>query len=175
MKTTEELRQVTQSLNGILGPAVNIEAVARVAIAASAESFGCHWATYWKVDADALILRAIATWSEDAAPLAPLRRDTETRALTLSEGVAGHVWRSGKPVCTNDLARDMCLPRSLDARSAGCISGIWIPIRVNDTTYGVIELLGKHAWANTPAFIEQLATLGDSIGRMIPSRPMHAK
>ena len=132
-----------------------------------AQWFDCQWATYWKVDSRDLVLRAAATWSEEAIPTDSLLKDTTSRTLALGEGTAGQVWRSGIPVCTSDLIQDMCLPRSLDARAAGLAGGIWFPIRTGGETFAVVELLGKHYWKTNPRLIDQLRLLGESIGRSL--------
>ena len=59
--------------------------------------------------------------------------DTLPRQLSMSEGTAGHVWRSRKPVWTNSLMRDMCLARSTEATEAGLQGGLWFAIK-NSTT-----------------------------------------
>jgi len=168
VKTTAEFQQLTESLGEILARAGIIDTAAAPILAALARSFTAQWATYWKVDADARILRALATWTDDPTRFERLLHDTETRTLALSEGAAGHAWRSGRPICTSDLINDMCLPRSLQAKEAGCISGIWLPVRAKETTFGVIELLGTDFWPNNQQFLDQLVTLGNFIGRMLP-------
>jgi hypothetical protein len=168
MKTKAEFQQLMESLSQILGSVPDIDTANTTVLATLARSFECQWAAYWKVDAGDRMLHAVETWCDDSTALQRLLRDTETRALSLSEGTPGHVWYSGRPVCTNDLIRDMSLPRSLLAKEAGCVSGIWFPIRANQRTYGVIELLGKHPWPNNQQFLDHVATLGDFIGRILP-------
>ena len=132
-----------------------------------AQWFNCQWATYWKVDSKDLVLRAVATWTEETIATDSLLKDTTSRTLALGEGTAGQVWRSGIPVCTSDLIQDMCLPRSLDARAAGLTGGIWFPICAGEETWAVVELLGKHYWKTDPRLIDQLRLLGESIGKSL--------
>ena len=170
MKTEAlQFQALTRGLKEVLKSAKDIEANAPAVLELLAKCFECHWATYWKVDSDQQVLRAIETWSESRVSLKPLLRDTESRALTLSEGAAGRVWKSGQPLCTSDLVRDMRLPRSLYAKSAGLSGGIWFPIRAKQTTYGVIELLGKHCWPIHQQFLDRLMVLGELIGEMLQS------
>ena len=147
-----------------------MESVASELIEFLAGWFQCQWGTYWQVDPRDRVLRALATWSEDSLPIQKLSYDTKSRALTMSEGTAGHVWRTGIPVCASDLVLEMCLPRSLDAREAGLVGGIWFPIRAGGTTYGVIELLGRHYWVNDQRLIDQLTLLGQELGEVLRSR-----
>jgi hypothetical protein len=169
-KESSEMHDLTKLLKQALKSSEDINSGAPAVLEMVAKWFRSQWAAYWKVDSDAGVLRAIATWSEDPAALEPLLRDTQTRTLTLSEGAAGQVWRSGKPICTSDLIRDMCLPRSLDAQIAGLSGGIWFPIRADQVTYGVIELLGKHSWPSDEQFLDQLVFLGKLIAALLPER-----
>jgi GAF domain-containing protein len=102
----------------------------------------CDWGTFWEVDGSARVLRPVATWSRLGAKVMELEADTRGRALSLSEGTAGHVWRSRKPIWTSNLFRDMCLPRSLDAGFAGLQGGVWFPLKTDDAVYGILEFLG---------------------------------
>jgi len=165
-----QFQRLTKLLTEAMESSKDIDSAAPALLEVIAKSFHCQWATYWKVDSDRRVLRAIATWTENSAVLTPLLLDTQTRALTLSEGAAGQVWRSGKPICTSDLVRDMCLPRSLDAKSAGLSGGIWFPVRADQVTYGIIELLGKQSWPNDQQFLDQLLIIGEFIGEMLPER-----
>jgi hypothetical protein len=168
MKTRAEFEQLTESVGQILEAASDTNSAVAALLPAMAKSFDGQWASYWKVNPEAQVVRAIATWSEEAGPFQALLRDTEARAFTAGEGAVGRVWRSGKPISSNDLVGIMCLPRSLHATKSGCTSGMWISIRTDQTTCGVLELLGKHSWPDNHQFLEQLRALGASIGRRLP-------
>jgi hypothetical protein len=167
-KESLPFQRLTRLVKDVLRSSKDIESAAPSLLEVLAKWFDCQWAAYWMVNSDLRVLRAIATWTENPLPLKRLVRDTETRALSLSEGTAGQVWRSGQPFCTSDLIRDMCLPRSLDAEAAGLCGGIWFPIRAKQTTHGVIELLGRHSWTDDQPFLDQLMTLGELIGERLP-------
>ena len=165
-----QFQRLTKLLTEAMESSEDVDSVAPVLLEVIAKSFHCQWATYWKVDSDQRALRVSANWSENPKAVARLLLDTQTRVLTLSEGAAGHVWKSGKPVCTSDLIRDMCLPRSLDAKSAGLSGGIWFPVRAEQVTHGIIELLGKHSWPHDEQFLDQLVIIGGFIGEMLSER-----
>jgi hypothetical protein len=87
--------------------------------------FNCEWATYWAVHAEDRCLFPAIVWNAKGQSAMRLEEHTQRRTLSPSEGTAGQVWRSRKPVWTVNLARDMCLPRSLDASGAGLHGGVW--------------------------------------------------
>jgi hypothetical protein len=96
-----------------------------------------------------------------------LLADTKRKRLKIDEGNAGLVWRTGKPICADNLTLQMCLPRSLDAKAAGLQGGIWIPVRRKKTMLGVIEVLGTHYWTNTSAFRNELGKIGVAVGQAL--------
>lgn len=163
-------QHLARLLKRTLESSKDIESAAPALLEAIAKRFDCQWGTYWKVDFDRRVLRPIAMWNDKATALSPLVVHTRTRVFTLNEGVAGQVWKSGKPICTSDLIRDMCLPRSLSAKTAELSGGIWFPVRADQTTYGVIELLAKHSWPKSQQLIDELASVGDFIGASLPER-----
>jgi hypothetical protein len=129
-----------------------------------AENLACEWGTLWKVDAASHQLCPVATWKSQSTGALRLERDTIGRSLSLSEGNAGHVWRSRKPIWTVDLIKDMCIPRSLDAADAGLRGGIWFAVKTEDAVYGVVELLGRNVPPPTTELLAQIEILGIRLG-----------
>jgi hypothetical protein len=128
-----------------------------------AEGLNCLWATYWQVDTLQMRLIPAALWQHPSVAAEPLVRDTKNMQLTLSQGTAGHVWRSQKPVCTTNLIQDMCLPRSIGARSAGLQGGIWFAVKTDRAVYGVLEFLGP-AFESSPEALTALEQFGFRLG-----------
>jgi hypothetical protein len=130
-----------------------------------APAFDCEWGTFWKVDRT--ILRAISTWSVPTVKATRLNADTRNRTISSSDGTAGHVWRSQKPIWTVDLTSDMCLPRSLEALDAGLHGGVWFALKTDRAVYGVIELLGKDLPRATDTLLVAVENLGIRLGHLI--------
>ncbi len=131
----------------------------------------CDWATYWKVDSSSYVLQPAATWHKVGVCTESLERDTKGRSLSLSEGTAGHVWRSRKPVWTTNLVKDMCLPRSLDAEEAGLRGGIWLPVKTESTVYAVLEFLGTALPPTSEEMLLALEVFGIKLGNLINEGP----
>lgn len=128
------------------------------------EKLGCEWGTLWTVDAVRHQLCPVATWNSPSTEAPRLERDTVGRSLSLSEGNAGHVWRSRKPIWTVDLIKDMCIPRSIDAVNAGLHGGIWFAVKSEEAVYGVVELLGRSVPPPTAELLAQIEILGIWLG-----------
>ncbi len=133
-------------------------------------SLECQWGTYWKVSAELQQLQPFVTWKAQNFTSLHLDRVTLERKLSLSEGTAGHVWRSRKPVWTLDLTKDMCLPRSLVADSSGLTGGVWFALQTEDTVFAVIELLGRHVVPPTKELILGIESFGMTLGHLLEER-----
>ena len=79
LESSKKLRSTTHSLLESLGDALR-----------------CKWGTFWLVDSRLGRLVPIAIWDAVMPPARQLDRDTEDRMLSISEGTAAHVWRTGK-------------------------------------------------------------------------------
>jgi hypothetical protein len=131
-------------------------------------TFNCSWGTYWRVDGYRLVPSTI--WRASGVDAAKLYADTTQRSLSLSEGTAGHAWRSRKPVWSIDLGADMCLPRSLDAEEIGLHGGIWFAVQTDSRIYGIVELLGRNLPLASKELLLVVERLGYKIGFIIERR-----
>lgn len=167
MKTkTFQFAELTKKASGIIASAGSLEKAAPDLIAHLCGWFDCQWGTYWHVDSKKLLLTPAYCWNNESLRAEKLRKDTDSKSLTLSEGMAGHVWRTGRAVCTDNIVRDGCLPRSLDATEVGLLGGAWFPIRTTKRIIGVVELLGRHYWACDLGFVGKLELLGLELGEI---------
>ena len=102
-------------------------------------------------------MRALASWSAAGINTLALDGDIRPRTASLSQGNAGHVWRSRKPLWSTSLVLDTALPPAVEAGSRG---GVWFAVKTDTSVYGVIELLGRALEPTTPdnlVLVEQLA------------------
>jgi len=127
--------QLRRADSGIL-PAEVLEQIALV--------FGCLWAFYWVVDDEQGVLRPASHWASSTIDARELLSDTQRRCLVMSEGNAGLVWRSRRPIWACDLPYTMCLPRSLEAVDCGLRAGVWFAVQTEDAVLGVVELLAMN-------------------------------
>lgn len=133
-------------------------------------ALGCQWGTFWQVDPIARVLWPVDTWNSMSIKADKLQEDTSHRNLSLSEGNAGHVWRSHKPLWTTDLVKDMCIPRSLDADSIGLRGGVWFALKTDLAVYGVIELLGLNLSPAEDELIAGIEIFGIQLGKILEQR-----
>ncbi len=165
----ERLQKIFDQAAKLVSRHDHFEDTALKLLAIIGEALQCDWGTYWEVDSRRHSLRAIATWSVPEIKARDLERDTRSKNLSLSEGTAGHVWRGKKPIWTTDLISDMCLPRSLEAESAGLHGGVWFAVKTDLAVYGVIELLGKKVHPPTEELLLGIEAFGIKLGRLLES------
>lgn len=132
-----------------------------------ATAVGCTWATYWQVSLQPCALLPEVTWKRDPQLGSDLERHTLGRRLSMSEGTAGHVWRSRKPIWTRDLVNDMCLPRSLEAKANGMQGGIWFAVKSDTVVYGVVEMLGPDVIPSNDSLLLTIERLGMVLGAWV--------
>lgn len=121
-------------------------------------------ATFWVVDSGQQRLRAIASWSAAGCGAPAHDGDMRHRTVSLSQGNAGHVWRSRKPLWSTSLVLDSALPPSLEA---GLRGGVWFAVKTDTSVYGVIELLGPALEPKTPDNLVLVERLGFRLGHAL--------
>lgn len=141
------------------------EAGALRLIAFLGRALDCQWGTLWGVDPRGQRLLPLQWWTPEALAAQRFRRDTVARELAFNEGVPGQVWKTGATRVSDDIVGVMSLPRSLYAKAMGMQSGLWIPIRSNEATFGVIELLRRVRWSPGPSFLAEMDRLGRELGQ----------
>jgi GAF domain-containing protein len=150
----------------LLRAAKQAEEVAQRVLELLAQAACSERATYWTVDAE-VRLRSIASWSA-LGPIA-LTREGEARHRTtwLSQGNAGHVWRSRKPLWATSLVLDTARPGSL---GPGLRAGVWFAVKSDTSVYGVIELLGRALEPKMPDNLAIVERLGVRLGHTLEER-----
>jgi len=145
----------------VLRAAKHVEAVAQDVLELLAHAACSERATYWTADAGLLRLRAIASWSALGPNAVTCEGDVRHRTASLSQGNAGHVWRSRKPLWSTSLVLDTGPPRSI---GAGLRGGVWFAVKSDTSVYGVIELLGRALEPKTPDNLVIVERLGFRLG-----------
>jgi hypothetical protein len=162
-----QFKRLQNEVTKILGITQTQLALALNLLESIGPSLDCEWGTFWIVDSVHHELVPTVTWAARGVVAPKLETHTRNRRLSLSEGNAGHVWRTRRPIWTTDILTDMCLPRSIDAREAGLAGGVWFALKTDTAVYGVIEMLGRHIATTNEELLLNLESLGIQIGRKL--------
>lgn len=163
-----QLEAVFERAVQLVEPTHSFDAAASQLLELFGSALQCDWGTYWKVEGIVLVPKV--TWSAPGVQARELEEDLRSRTLSSSEGTAGHVWRSRKPVLSVDIISDLCLPRSLKAERAGLHGGVWFALKTDRYVYGVIELLGRSLSPSSDELISGIEAVGMKFGRLIESQ-----
>jgi PAS domain S-box-containing protein len=146
------------------------EALARI-LESICSTFSCFlWdlAAFWRVDADAQVLRCSQTWHAPAAQVEEF--EAEGRKLVLASGISlpGQVWASGQPAWIADMqAVETNCPRATYARKAGIHGACGFPVVGGKACVGVIELFSRQVQPPDAQLMEVLLATGTQIGQFI--------
>lgn len=165
----KDLHPLFEKISALLKTDITTENFASQLLQELGSRLNCQWGTYWHVTEDHH-LQPLVLWTQHGFTAPKLEKDTKHRVLTISEGTAGHVWRSGKPIWTLDLIKDMCLPRSIDANSSGLTGGIWFAIKTDTSIYAVVELLGHYLVPPSTELITAIEEFGLLLGKLLKNR-----
>ena len=86
-----DLSETFEKVSLILERSSELKEIAPFILQELGTRLNCRWGTYWKVFPDSRELRALVTWTGAGFEATALKKDTKDRALSLSEGTAGHV------------------------------------------------------------------------------------
>lgn len=141
----------------LLGRVKDLEATADSLVEQLGPAVDCGWLALWKAQSDTETLRVFSTWQSLSIRAGDFEKFTRRWQPSFGEGMVGEAWRSSRPQSTSNIVQDMVLPRSLYAKGAGLVEGLWIPIRIRKSGF-VLECLWSAAPGQAlPKRMEQLA------------------
>lgn len=167
-KSADDINTVLSNVVKILRNAEDIPFLTVLEMIASA--FDCEVATYWSLDPKLQILREARSWYSTGVRAERLHIDTSKRTFHIGEGMPGRAWKFERPYLSNDLQMDMSLPRSTEVHDLGFKSGLWFPVKTEQSVLGVIELLGRNNISDDQEFRRFYEKFGPEVGLALHSR-----
>ena len=162
-----ELRRANQSLRvqnavtGALVEAGDFESGARNVLRALCESMDWDAGILWLEDPDGRALRCLETWNRSMPVLLPYL-DAQKDTLEAAAGLAGQVWKTGKPAWADVSAKDGPLGA---ARECGVRTALIFPVRMGTQPFGVIQLLSSQTLVRDDGVLESVLEFGRQIGQ----------
>jgi two-component system sensor histidine kinase/response regulator len=141
------------------------EAAPRI-LRAIGETLEWEYASLWRVDAAAGLLRCVETWQRPGTSLSELEAASRRLALAPGEGLPGRVWATRRPIFVSERdVDDERYPRAAAARGAGMRGAVGAPILLGDEVFGVFDLIRREVAHPDQELLEMLATIGSQIGQ----------
>jgi diguanylate cyclase (GGDEF)-like protein/PAS domain S-box-containing protein len=103
------------------------------------KSLGWELGAFWRVDAEAGVLRREYVWSNPASPDREFHELTKDYTFTRGAGLVGRVWERGEPLWLADVAEDPHFQRAELAAEAGLHAAICLPLLSDRGVFGVLE------------------------------------
>lgn len=125
------------------------------------------WSAFWSLDAAAKELHLGGVWHTRGGGMEAF--EAASRRLTFAPGVGlpGQVWASGVGVWIPDVAKDPEFQRASLTVQAKVHGACAFPIRYEQETLGVIELLSSEVQPPDSAMLRVLESVGCQIGQFI--------
>lgn len=112
-------------------------------------------------------LRPAAVWHLDDPGFEAFRAATEKVILRAGIGLPGRVLESGEPVWVANVQEDPLFTRRQPARQAGLVTGLGIPLLVEDEVLGVLECYATRRIEPDQEVVALMGQVGRQLGRAV--------
>jgi hypothetical protein len=122
-------KQTLDQIIRLLQRSEDLDAAAPELLKHLGPALDCGWAALWETVHISDSLRILASWQDPSVQSREFKDFTIQWHPDYGEGMVGKAWRTLQLQVSLNLIQEMSLPRSLYARSAGLVSGVWVPIQ----------------------------------------------
>jgi PAS domain S-box-containing protein len=128
----------------------------------------------WIVNQDGTALERDAGWvSEPDEKLDDFLRASGQVNFPLGKGFLGRVWLSKQPVWVLDIEEDYDFVRSSEARAAGLMSALGVPVTTNNDVIAVLELFAREPRRMDERLAELIRIVAGQLGWAIRHKRAH--
>ncbi len=154
----------------ILAEAVTVEEAMPRILQALCECLGWDLGAWWRLDRDSGVLRCAELWRAPSIEVPEFEAVTRASVFTHGEGLPGHAWGSGAPVCIPDVSEEPTFLRLSVAAREGLRAAFGFPVLLGREVLGVIELDSRKIRRPDRELLDMMADLGSQIGQFIERR-----
>jgi PAS domain S-box-containing protein len=131
------------------------------------EGVGWDLGEFWRVDAEANLLRWDGMW--DASATRGTEFETISRGMTFSpgEGLPGRVWAANRPAWVGDVLAGPGFVRAAAAANRGLRGTLVFPVRTGSAVIGVMGFFSCEVRSPDHDLLQMLDALGNQIGDFI--------
>jgi diguanylate cyclase (GGDEF)-like protein/PAS domain S-box-containing protein len=170
-KRAEALQALEHAVSRSLTTADSASAALEMAIRILCESEGWDCGRYFYVDEKAGVLRFGGAWSVPDEAIERFVAASRDLVFRPGIGLSGHVWQSGQPLWSVDLASD---PRSLTGSSNAArlpnigVHGAFVfPVVAEGKTIGVLNFSSRRAREPEEPLLQAISAIGSQIGQFL--------
>jgi len=162
--------RVNYSVARVLAEAPSLENVTTGILKGICESLQWDCGNLWSVDPATETLRHAAEWHHPRRRLEEFRHAAAGMTFKPGVGLAGRVWKEGRPIWVPNLAADPNFVRAPLATSLGLRAAMGVPISTGREVYGVMTFFTRRVQPPDETLLPMMATLGSQIGQFIEHR-----
>jgi PAS domain S-box-containing protein len=153
-----------------LAEATTAGQAAAAATAAIGEQLGWACAEYWEVDEEREHIVRASSWTRPGLDLSAFT-GAGPLSFVRGQGLAGLVWRRGADVWSDRVAEEADNPGRLrEARRAGLVTGIGLPVRSGRRCAGVIAFYLDESVPCDPDILDMLRVVAAQVSRFVERR-----
>ena len=157
-----------------LADAKDAAAAVRAVMRAVCESEGWDAARFFRVDAEADLLRCEEVWAPGSNPLAAFVEQSRGTTRTRGFGLVSHVWQTGEPVWIADVGRDPRLGSVERVREAGLHGAFIFPVSFEGRVLGVLSISSSTVRKPDDRLMQAMGVIGAQVGQFLQRKQAEA-
>jgi len=147
----------------------NDQAIRRI-LQVLGESMNWDAGSYWGLEENGAALRCLAFWQRPEHLVPELERVTRAMTLARRQDLPGRIWDGLEPICLENLAEEIGIPRRRTAEAAGFRTAMGFPLSREQTFHGVLEFFGKNPLAPDDPWRQTYEALRGPLGLFFERR-----
>jgi diguanylate cyclase (GGDEF)-like protein/PAS domain S-box-containing protein len=170
----ERLVQLEHAVARYLADAKDVPDALRAVMRAVCESESWDCARFFRVDADADVIRCEEVWTNGDGPLARFAESSRGAARRRGHGLVAHVWQTGQPVWIADVSRDPRLSSLAVVRAAGVHGAFIFPVTFESRVVGVLSISSSTVRRPDERLMQTMRVIGAQIGQFLQRKQAEA-
>ncbi len=150
-----------------LADAKDVPAALRAVMRAVCESESWDAARFFRLDAEADLLRCEEIWAPGSDPLARFVEESRGTTRKRGFGLVAHVWQTGEPVWIADVGRDARLGSVARVREAGLHGAFIFPVTFEGRVLGVLSISSSTVRKPDERLMQTMGVIGAQIGQFL--------
>jgi diguanylate cyclase (GGDEF)-like protein/PAS domain S-box-containing protein len=150
-----------------LAEATDASDALRGVIRAVCESEGWDCGRFFRLDADADVMRCEEVWSNGVGPLAGFAEASRGTTRARGSGAVAQVWETGKPLWIPDVSQDARLSAIARVREVGIHGAFIFPVTFESRVVGVLSISSSTVRKPDDRLMQTLGVTGSQIGQFL--------
>jgi diguanylate cyclase (GGDEF)-like protein/PAS domain S-box-containing protein len=150
-----------------LAAAKEVSAALRSVMRAVCEEEGWDCARFFRLDAEADLMRCEEIWAPGSGPLARFAEESRGTARRRGFGLISHVWETGEPVWIADVSQDLRLGSAARVREAGVHGAFLFPVTFEGRVVGVLSISSSTVRKPDERLMQSMRVIGAQVGQFL--------